>query len=55
MLAPKPYLTKTGRTFSDDDIESLADEVAGDLNVDTLKPRRQHEDRDDRLRVRRSV
>lgn len=40
MLATKPYMTKTGRGLSDDDIESLADDVAGDIDVDTLKPRR---------------
>lgn len=36
----KPYMTKTGRVLSDDDIESMADDVAGDIDVDTLKPRR---------------
>ena len=35
-----PYVTKTGRVLSDADIDSLADEVAGDIDVDTLKPRR---------------
>ncbi len=36
----KQYMTKTGRVLSDDDIETLADEVAGDIDVDALKPRR---------------
>lgn len=36
----KPYVTKTGRMLSDADIESLADEVASDITVATLKPRR---------------
>jgi hypothetical protein len=36
----KPYVTKTGTELSDDDIEALADEVAGDIDVATLKPRR---------------
>ncbi len=36
----KPYMTKTGRVLSDDDIEAMADDVAGDIDVDTLKPRR---------------
>jgi hypothetical protein len=36
----KPYVTKTGRVLSDADIEALADEVAGDIDVNTLKPRR---------------
>ena len=40
MLATKPYMTKTGRALSDDDIGSLADEVAGGIDVNTLKPRR---------------
>ena len=38
--ASKPYQTKTGRIVSDADIEALADEVASDIDVDTLKPRR---------------
>ncbi len=38
--SPKPYVTKTGRVLSDTDIETLADEVAGDIDVTTLKPRR---------------
>ena len=36
----KPYVTKTGRILSDVDIAALADEVAGDIDVATLKPRR---------------
>ena len=36
----KPYVTKTGRVLSDADIEALADEAAGDIDVATLKPRR---------------
>ena len=42
MTAPrtKPYVTKTGRVLSDADIDALADEVAGDVDVETLKPRR---------------
>ena len=36
----KPYLTKTGRVLSNADIEALADEVAGDIDVATLTPRR---------------
>ena len=36
----KPYLTKTGRVLSNADIEALADEVAGDIDVAKLKPRR---------------
>ena len=36
----KPYVTKTGRVLSDADIDALADEVAGDIDVATLKPRR---------------
>ena len=36
----KPYMTKTGRVLSDADIDALADEVAGDIDVATLKPRR---------------
>ena len=35
-----PYVTKTGRVLSDADIDSLADEVARDIDVATLKPRR---------------
>ena len=36
----KPYVTKTGRVLSDADIEALADEVAGNIDVETLTPRR---------------
>ncbi len=36
----KPYVTKTGGDLSDADIDALADDVAGDLDVETLKPRR---------------
>jgi Ribbon-helix-helix protein, copG family len=36
----KPYTTKSGRVLSDYDIDTLADEVAGDIDVETLKPRR---------------
>jgi hypothetical protein len=36
----KPYVTKTGRVLTDADIDALADEVAGDIDVETLKPRR---------------
>ena len=36
----KPYVTKTGRVLSNADIEALADEVAGDIDVAKLKPRR---------------
>ena len=35
----KPYITETGRVLSDADIEALADEVAGDIDVAPLKPR----------------
>ena len=38
--ATKPYVTKTGRVLSDADIDALADEVAGDIDVETLTPRR---------------
>ena len=37
---PKPYVTKTGRVLNDADIEALATEVAGDIDVKSLKPRR---------------
>jgi hypothetical protein len=40
MTAPKPYVTKTGRVLTDADIDAIADEVAGDIDVDALKPRR---------------
>jgi hypothetical protein len=36
----KPYVTETGRVLSDADIDALADEVAGDINIAALKPRR---------------
>ena len=36
----KPYVTKTGRVLSDADIDALADEVAGHVDFETLKPRR---------------
>ena len=36
----KPYVTKTGRLLSEADINALADQVAGDIDVETLKPRR---------------
>jgi hypothetical protein len=36
----KPYVTSTGRVLSDEDIEALADEVGGDIDVATLMPRR---------------
>ncbi len=36
----KPYVTKTGRVLSDADIDAIADDVAGDIDVETLKPRR---------------
>ena len=36
----KPYITKTGRVLNDADIEALADEVASEIDVSTLKPRR---------------
>ena len=36
----KPYVTKTGRVLSDADIDAIADEVAGEIDVETLKPRR---------------
>ena len=35
-----PYVTKTGRVLSDADVDALADEVAGDIDVEMLKPRR---------------
>ena len=35
-----PYVTKPGLVLSDADIDALADEVAGDIDVETLKPRR---------------
>jgi hypothetical protein len=37
---PTPYVTQTGQLLSDADIEALADQVAGDIDVATLKPRR---------------
>jgi hypothetical protein len=42
MTTPRttPYVTKTGRLLTDSNIESLADEVAGHIDVDALKPRR---------------
>ncbi len=36
----KPYITQTVRTLSDAEIEAIADEVAGDIDVELLKPRR---------------
>jgi Ribbon-helix-helix protein, copG family len=36
----KPYVTKTGRVLSDAAIDALADDVAGAIDVETLKPRR---------------
>ena len=36
----KPYVTHTGRVLSDADIDAIADEVAGDIDVEALKPRR---------------
>ena len=36
----KPSVTETGRVLSNADIEALADEAAGDIDVATLKPRR---------------
>jgi hypothetical protein len=36
----KPYVTKTGRVLRDADIDAIADEVAGDIDVERLKPRR---------------
>jgi Ribbon-helix-helix protein, copG family len=35
-----PYATKTGRVLTDVDIEAIADEVGGHVDVETLKPRR---------------
>ena len=35
----KPYVTKTGRVLTGADLDALADEVAGDIDVATLKPR----------------
>jgi hypothetical protein len=35
-----PYVTKSGRVLNDVDIDALADEVAGIIEVDTLKARR---------------
>jgi Ribbon-helix-helix protein, copG family len=35
-----PYVTKTGRVLSDADIESLADDVVRDVDVDALRSRR---------------
>jgi Ribbon-helix-helix protein, copG family len=36
----KPYVTRTGRVLSDEDIEALADEVARDPDVEGLNVRR---------------
>ena len=36
----KPYVTKTGRVLTGADLDALADEVASDIDVATLKPRR---------------
>jgi hypothetical protein len=36
----KPYLTRAGRVLSDADIDAIADEVAGDIDVETLRPLR---------------
>lgn len=33
----KPYVTRTGRVLSDADIDALADEVAGDVDVDSAQ------------------
>lgn len=44
----KPYVTKTGRVLTDADIDALVDQVAGDIDVATIKqtlprsPRRSH-------------
>lgn len=29
----KPYVTKTGRVLTDADIDALADDVAGDIDI----------------------
>jgi uncharacterized protein (DUF4415 family) len=36
----KPFVTRTGRVLSDADIDAIADEVVGDIDVEALKPRR---------------
>ncbi len=36
----KPYVTRTGRVLSEADVDAIADEVAGDIDVEALKPRR---------------
>ena len=36
----KPHLTKTGRVLTDAEIEALADEVSGDIDITALRPRR---------------
>ena len=36
----KPYMTDTGRVLSDADIDALADDVAGEFDVEALKTRR---------------
>jgi hypothetical protein len=36
----KPYITETGRALSEADIDALADEVAGDIDLAALTPRR---------------
>jgi hypothetical protein len=36
----KPYVTRTGRVLSEADIDAIAEEVAGDIDVEVLKPRR---------------
>jgi Ribbon-helix-helix protein, copG family len=36
----KPFVTRTGRTLDDADIESIASELTGDIDVEVLKSRR---------------
>ena len=36
----KPYITQTGRVLTDADIDAIANEVEGDIDIEALKPRR---------------
>lgn len=40
MMKKEPYVTRTGRILSDAHIDAIADEVAGNLDVEALKQRR---------------